>query len=143
MITEMPKIKKILSSLGISNYNIKESSELALPYLLSFMDLHITAYSSVVLEAANYKIPSLCFDQKAKLLFKKEIKSKIVFFLDETSDISDQIQKLVRIKNLVQEATDSKVENLDDTLRNFLQFIEKANRYEKMDNRTLKQNDDK
>jgi len=68
-------IRKLLLSHNIKNVNLDEASTLPLFALLSHMDIHITNYSTVVIEAKKFGVPSIIINKFGKDLYHEQIKS--------------------------------------------------------------------
>jgi hypothetical protein len=78
MPQQQGKLKRVLKKFSIKNYEIKLSSTLPLPLILTKVKLHLTGYSAVCLEAAEMGLKSLITIPKAESLFFNEIRQGIV-----------------------------------------------------------------
>jgi hypothetical protein len=66
---------------------LERAAERPLHEILDFVDLHITAFSSVVLEAAALGLISAVTDPRARALYTSEIARGAVLVVDSASDI--------------------------------------------------------
>ncbi len=65
-MNDIDRIDSELMSQGITRANLKYASELPLPLLLYQCDLHITSWSSVVIEASQYGKPSIVISEEGQ-----------------------------------------------------------------------------
>jgi hypothetical protein len=70
-----------------NNVDTKLNSCSPLPLILQHVDVHITAWSAVVLDANNFGINSIVYHPSAKLLFKDSIDLEDVYYIDNAADI--------------------------------------------------------
>ncbi len=75
------------------NYEIKLSSSLPLPALLRNADLHVTMFSSAVLEAANFSVPSIILSENGHDIYKPLIRSKAALFASSPDLLLQSIMK--------------------------------------------------
>jgi hypothetical protein len=96
--TKKPLIEKF-ESLNCTNVIIEEAGLFPLTELLKFMDLHITEFSSSVIEAKSLGVNSVVINDKGKNLFSEYIEEGIVNFADNETDLYNAILKLTDNKN--------------------------------------------
>jgi hypothetical protein len=75
------RIKEKLPSLNLKNIVIDKMSELPLPVILREMDLHVTEFSSTVLEAETLGISSIVLSEYGRSLFNKQIEKGIAKYV--------------------------------------------------------------
>lgn len=68
MMAERETIREILQKTGNANVNLDDASDLPLYALLRHIDVHLTEWSSTVIEADSFGVPSvICHDEGARL----------------------------------------------------------------------------
>lgn len=65
MLSEMPSIFQQVKETNLKNFELEACSRKSLYEILPFMDVHITLNSSVVIEAAEFGVPSITCDATA------------------------------------------------------------------------------
>lgn len=113
---EKKDVQKIVSDLFAKGFDVELDSTSKLPLLLVLknIDLHVTATSSVILEAAYLGIHTLSFDSLSKEYYKNEVQSKKLSICSEP-EISSEIDNCIEITGKMKhqqaamnyEATDS------------------------------------
>lgn len=91
------ELTEFLDSQGLKNkVFIKEPTQIPLNLILPKIDLHITLFSSVALEAAYFNKPTLFLDHKGLDFFEKNIPSHLLFCKkgDLKEDLTTLIYKL-------------------------------------------------
>ena len=96
---EQREIKKELSFYNKSIYNYENASDEVLFDLLERIDIHISENSSVVIEAAQYGIPTILVHESGKDLYEREILSGKAFFITQPQQIIEKINSLKSHKN--------------------------------------------
>jgi hypothetical protein len=96
--TKKPLIEKF-ESLKCTNVIIEEAGLFPLTELLKFMDLHITEFSSSVIEAKSLGVNSVVINDKGKNLYSEYIEEGNVIFADNETDLYNAIFKLTYNKN--------------------------------------------
>jgi hypothetical protein len=102
--TKKPLIEKF-EYLKCTNVLIEEASNYPLTELLKFMDLHITEFSSSVIEAKSLGVNSVVINDKGKNLYSEFIEQGDVRFADNVADLQIAIESLTSNK-----ATDTNIE---------------------------------
>lgn len=74
-LAEKTVIKDWLQEKIPSRFEIDLSSEMPLPALLRNIDVHVTKFSSVILEAASFGIPSVVIHEDANHIYPEQIAS--------------------------------------------------------------------
>lgn len=67
------KINELFASYDIKNVNIDAATELPLYAILRHMDIHITTYSSTVIEAEKFNVPSISINKYGTELYSELI----------------------------------------------------------------------
>lgn len=90
---EKKEFVKTLKLYGIYNYEIENSSSVPLCVLLRNVNLHITHSSSTVLEALNFRVPTLLIDKFGQEYYKDFLGGTVMF----SEDIEEQINLINRL----------------------------------------------
>ena len=117
MINEIKNIKEKLLKMGITKFEIKESSMLPLQTILRNVDAHITCQSSCVIEATDFGIKSLITSDYGKSLYEDQIYSQKAFFVKTVEEIINSIEIIVNNKkdtifNYTTNLKNNSIENL-------------------------------
>lgn len=75
------KIRTLATSINCA-FEMEVASKLPLYYLLKYVNLHITAWSSVCVEALAFNIPTLLVHENGRDFFKKYIDNGSFFYAD-------------------------------------------------------------
>ncbi len=95
--TKKPIVEKF-ESLGCKNVIVEEAGAFPLTELLKFMDLHITEFSSSVIEAKSLGVNSVVINDKGKNLYSEFIELGEVKFAGNETDLFDAIKSLSNSK---------------------------------------------
>lgn len=79
------KVMYLLDRFNFPNIVLDKVSEFPLPLLLKNMDLHVTEFSSTVLEAEMLGVPSILLSKSGKYLFNIQIVSGIAKYCEDLS----------------------------------------------------------
>lgn len=85
-------IRKQCVSEKLINVLIDEASDLSLVALLSHVDVHVTAFSSSVLEAESLGVSSVVIDPVGAAIFPEQINSGVATFAVDTVDLIEKIE---------------------------------------------------
>ena len=88
-----PAIKKLLYEYGIVNFNIDDATDLPLYALLRNIDFHLTCTASVVIEAAEFRVPSVFVSKEGIDLFAKQIATGWAQYENKVDNIINIIAK--------------------------------------------------
>lgn len=91
MISQREKIYEFMDSQALDNVEVRLATESPLPRLLTKMDVHLTQSSSVVLEAADFGIPSVLTDPLALDLYPMQVDAGLVVLAESTEALRDAI----------------------------------------------------
>lgn len=106
MMEDALKLEKIILSNDIPlNIDLVEASECPLPELLIRTVLHATISSSVVLEAAEYNVGSLVFDEIGCKRFEHVNNVKVKLF-SVTENLEDIVTKIVSNDGMITDVDD-------------------------------------
>lgn len=86
--------QKILFELQGKNVIFEEATDLPLLSLLRNMDVHITRFSSTVLEAEQMNVPSIIIDETGALIFKQQVAAGVAIVALNYEDIFIILNKL-------------------------------------------------
>ncbi len=89
---------KLKKKINQASYEIEHASNIPLYTLLRNVQLHITQYSSVVIEAADYKVVSIVTDPRGKNYYNDYITNNEAYYSEDLSSILMLQQKLILIK---------------------------------------------
>lgn len=101
MVKDISSITDQLSQLGITQYEISESTRLPLQTILRNVDAHITCQSSCVIEAANFGVLSIITSEYGQSLYKDQIVSQEAFFVKKVDDIILELNSVVNKKKVL------------------------------------------
>lgn len=77
------------------NIKINSSDCFPLEVLLMNIDVHITMYSSVVIDAESFSCPSIVLHPEARNFFSKQIDDGKVYFVDDNMMLNGKIKELI------------------------------------------------
>ncbi|KGR86923.1 tetratricopeptide repeat protein [Lysinibacillus boronitolerans] len=80
-----------------------KATNLPLPALLKHVDIHITAFSTCVIEAKEFNVPSITLHDSSKLFFQKEIENGWVVEAKTKYEILQAIDKQKKFKEKINE----------------------------------------
>lgn len=98
------------------SYNIEFATNLPLYAILPYTDLHMTEWSSAVIESREFGVKSILLHEFGKELFKKEIELDVAFFSQQEEEILQKIPFLMMNKATF----DSTTLNTVDVLSHYL-----------------------
>jgi hypothetical protein len=85
-------IKKQCFSANLDNVFIDEASDSSLASLLSQVDVHVTAFSSSVLEAESLGVSSVVIDLTGVAIFPSQIESGVAVFAEDSLSLVAKIE---------------------------------------------------
>jgi len=113
----------MLEKKGIKDVELGQATSLPLYALLRHMDLHITEYSSTVIEAEAFGVPSVVMNPLEADMFQEQISSGWALPAYTAEEVMDALQLQLDRKKLLREAKATRSEN--DGLSFLLNLIEK------------------
>ena len=97
MIRNSKEIKRKLNSHKIDNFEFYQATYLPLYSILRCIDLHVTQWSSTVLEAAEFQVPSVITHPNGENIYGDQIALKVAIVAHDSQElvncIDHQIQK--------------------------------------------------
>lgn len=93
-LKDKQKISNILQQYSQSNFLLNEATELPLYALLRNVDIHVTEFSSTVIEAELFGVPSVVIHEIGKQIFPEQIASGIAL----TAYTADEIIKAIQVQ---------------------------------------------
>jgi hypothetical protein len=81
----------------------KESTKCDLHFLLSKINFHLTAYSSVCYEALIYNVPTLIFSKEGQYLYAEEIEKKIFYYSEDYQQMYNIVVNRINQKHQYKE----------------------------------------
>ncbi len=91
-----PEVTKILRDAGIKNFEIEQSTTHPLFSLLKMADHHVTVFSSVVIEAAAFGVPTSLIGLEGRDIFKAQIESGVCKYTPTAAELRDHIDGIGR-----------------------------------------------
>lgn len=85
--------KKLSHLVKSGKVETEKSTNLPLPSLLRKIDVHLTAYSTCVIEAKEFNVPSVTLHERAEIFFKQEIEDGWVLEAKNTVEVLNCIEK--------------------------------------------------
>ncbi|WP_237715493.1 hypothetical protein [Pelosinus fermentans] len=126
MIEKMNIFEDDLKQEGLTDVEIQLPTTLPLPALIRYCDVHITAYSTVVLEAEKFGVASVVTDKSSTYRYGEQINSGVVIEEYEDGDLISAIKKQAlhskRLKNVIYTSYNREEVNV---IRNLFEVIEK------------------
>lgn len=101
MVKDISSIKQQIAQLGITQYEMSESTRLPLQTILRNVDAHITCQSSCVIEAANFGVLSIITSEYGQSLYKDQIDLNEAFFIKKANDILVELNTIVSKKKVL------------------------------------------
>ncbi|MGV8934730.1 MAG: glycosyltransferase [Gallionellaceae bacterium] len=98
-------IRNICVDHGFSNVDIDRASELPLVSLLDLCDVHVTEFSSSVLEATSRGVPSVVINPIGVNIFQNHVDTGIVVFADTVDSLLHAIESQSEKKNTEKAST--------------------------------------
>jgi transcriptional regulator with AAA-type ATPase domain len=112
MRSKRMKVHRLLQSLHRDNWSLFEATDLPLYSLLKVMDVHITEYSAVVLEAEMFGISSIITHPLGRDFFQRQIQRRMVFEAYHLEDLLSKIEETSRRRTPVMEEEKSHADEL-------------------------------
>ena len=121
MLSQCNFIDVLLHQHHIEHADLKQASELPLPFLLAHTDVHVTQLSSVVLEAESCNVPSVMTDARAIQVFPDQVRSNVALVATCPKTLIDAIEKQsLKRKSLKLLQNDEYRESLIDSAKQIL-----------------------
>ena len=98
LIDKRPKIHRSLGDFGLNNSNIEEASTWPLYALLRHMDIHITGWSTTVIEASAFNVPSILIHELGSEFFAEQIDNGMALYAYNSQEVVDAILALGNYK---------------------------------------------
>jgi len=93
---EIQVIEARLKSCGVMNADVKTATEFPLPALLRHVKVHITGYSTSLLDALEFGIPSIITHESGREIFADQLAAKDAVSVQEPKSLLDAIDLLLR-----------------------------------------------
>lgn len=95
MLGEEEKIYREWMNFQLKNIIIREATNIPLPALLRQIIVHVTNSSSVVLDAAQFRVPSIIIDRLGLELYHECIQEKLAYYCNTEQALIDRICKII------------------------------------------------
>lgn len=118
-----PKLKKLLQENKISNYNVDYATELPLYALLRNIDIHVTCFSSTVIEAEMFGVPSVIISDHGNKLFPIQISSGWAMSAYTPEDIINTISYQLERKDMLKHSRKKQQKQYHDKLESLVSLI--------------------
>lgn len=89
---------KLINRFGKGKVEVEKATIVPLPALLQHIDVHVTEFSTVVLEAEIFGIPSILIHQNGRDLYAQQIKMHMAFFVNNKAELINEIKRLSKHK---------------------------------------------
>lgn len=114
------QIKKLLLENELENFELDKSTDMPFPALLRHMDVHVTNFSSSVLEAEYLSVPSILTDPYANEVYRPQIASGTAILVDSSTQLIEAIEiQLLKKEKMLSSVTQS-INNPKIVLKNLL-----------------------
>ena len=88
------KIHRSLSSFGLNNFDIEKGTTWPLYALLRHMAVHITGWSTTVIEASAFNVPSILIHELGSEFFAEQIDNGMALYAYNSQEVVDAIMTL-------------------------------------------------
>ncbi|SFB47878.1 hypothetical protein SAMN05216312_109208 [Cohnella sp. OV330] len=122
--TEMNK--KLEPLIKANKIEVEKATAEPLMALLKKTDIHITAFSSSVVEAAEFGVPSIVLHPNANRFFAEQFKTGLVFKAETTNELLDAVLRIKKQKNLAKTIPRINERQDSQTILNKLIYPEEA-----------------
>lgn len=123
---ERERVRDLLRSYKITNFELDSATEFPLPALLRHTDVHITATSSSVREAESFDVPSVITHNDGAYYHSKQIASGIAVQVFTTEDLLKGIEDHVRKKRQAQQRQSASFHDNQEIINNFLTMFKQV-----------------
>ncbi len=89
------KVREMLGNLKVNNIEIKESSALPLYQIIEHIDIHLTNWSSVCIEALGFGVKSIIVHANGYDLYEELIKVEQFFFANDSNSLQSAMDKIL------------------------------------------------
>ena len=96
----VPEISKVLSDKGIKNFEVRTATELPLFVLLRNCDHHVTAFSSVAIEALAFGKTTTLFSTVGEQIFEDYVTRGLFSVATEANDLIKQVSEALDGTNI-------------------------------------------
>jgi hypothetical protein len=118
------KIREIINSTQLKNYSLDQATDLPLPIILKNVDLHITNFSSVIIEAEQFGVPTIFTHPDSELIFPDQIKRGIATGSYSVESLMNDLNKFIISKS--QYTPKKKGEMVSDPINKIQNFLQIA-----------------
>jgi len=81
---------------SIDNVDVQDSAAIPIFLMLKFVSINMTSFSTTVLDALIFKIPSIVTHEKSRQIYKYEISNGLVYYADKQCEISKLLLELTK-----------------------------------------------
>lgn len=103
-VDRMQEMEQLLYAHGIKNYELDSATDLPLYALLRHMDIHLTQYSSVVIEAEAFGVPSVVTNEYGRESFPVQITTGWAVAAYSAEDILAAIRLQLNRRDVLRES---------------------------------------
>jgi len=83
----LEQIKQELEANGVTNYEMDISSTCSLYAMFPYVDYHVTAWSTVLIEALVFQVPTIIITPQGYELYKDKIEEGVFWYASKSEDI--------------------------------------------------------
>ncbi|WP_367606890.1 hypothetical protein [Legionella sp. W05-934-2] len=98
MLNDKNKVRHMLQSEGVNDFELELASEVALYDLLPVMHVHVTHSSATVLEAYQFGICSILLSEVGRELFQNQVRAKKAIYAPNENEIAGAIELYINHK---------------------------------------------
>lgn len=117
-------MEQLLDAHGIKGYELDSATDLPLYALLRHMDIHITQFSSVVIEAESFGVPSIITTKYGEEMFPGQIKTGWAVAAYSSEEIINSIRLQLSHRNSLKESKITIGSSVDNGLAFLFSLIE-------------------
>lgn len=117
-------MEQLLDAHEIKGYELDSATDLPLYALLRHMDIHITQFSSVVIEAESFGVPSIITTKSGEELFPQQIKTGWAVAAYSFEDVINSIQLQLSRRSSLKESKIAIGSSVDNGLAFLFSLIE-------------------
>jgi len=126
-------LKQFQSKCGNKKGTVQTTLDIPLPSMLQYIDIHITGYSSVILEAEMFGVPSIATEEEAIGIYPKQLQSGTMVIAKNQKELLNAIHTKISKKKQCKHPTQKNVlfGEFTKILHNDLKTIKTINYNEK------------
>jgi hypothetical protein len=132
MSLEKERIKSLFARCNPTQVDIDNASCMPLPALLRYIDIHVTQFSTTVIEAADFQIPSIVLHENAEHIYAKYIQMNRALYVSCEDNLNEAIQFLLK-KEKQEDNRDLSFKNIFNTHNILTDILDRCSAREEQD----------